>query len=69
MSEVVNELKNDLKMKEDDFEELKVAFERMEKENARLMEKLQKETEMREVLETKLNKMAINKEIIEIYAS
>jgi len=63
LEEVVDELKNDLRMKEVEFEELKLAFERLEKDNDRLREKYHKEKESRQVIEVKLQRKAINQEI------
>ena len=43
LEEVIDELKNDLGIKEMDFEELKVSYAKLEAENKRLREQYQKE--------------------------
>lgn len=63
--ELIDELKNDLKLKEQDFEELKESFAKLEAENRRLHAMYAKERDERLVIEGKLKKTAIHHELKE----
>jgi predicted nuclease with TOPRIM domain len=63
--ELIDELKNDLKLKEMEFDEMKAQFAKIEAENRRLREQYQKERNERMVIEGKLKKTAIHAELRE----
>jgi len=63
--EIIDELKNDLKIRDQEYEELKAAFTRLETENRRLREVFTKERDERLVIEGKLKKTAIHHELKE----
>ena len=63
--EIIDELKNDLKIRDQEYEELKAAFTRLEAENRRLREVYGKERDERLVIEGKLKKTAIHHELKE----
>lgn len=65
LEDVIDELKNDLRIKEVDYEELKDKFARLEEENKRLRQQFQKERDERLVIEGKLKKTAIHTELRE----
>lgn len=63
--ELIDELKNDLKVKEMEFDEMKAKFAKLEAENARLREEFLNERNSRLVIEGKLKKTAIHSELKE----
>ena len=63
--ELIDELKNDLKVKEMEFDEMKARFAKLEAENARLRGEFFKERDSRLVIEGKLKKTAIHSELKE----
>ena len=63
LEEVVDELKNDLQLIEDDYEQLKQSYAKLEAENKRLRELLDKERSDKQVIEVKLKKNAIHHEL------
>lgn len=63
--EIIDELKNDLKIRDQEYEELKQAFTRLEAENRRIREVYTKERDERLVIEGKLKKTAIHYELKE----
>jgi len=63
--ELIDELKNDLKIKEMECDEMKANFAKLEAENRRLRDLYQKERNERLVIEGKLKKTAIHKELVE----
>jgi hypothetical protein len=56
----VDDLKNDLRLKELDYEELRESFEKLQEENKRLRDLYKKERDEREIIEGKLKKTAIH---------
>ncbi len=65
VQELIDDLKNDLKIRDMEFEELKEKFKQMEIENRRLKDVYQKERNERLVIEGKLKKTAIHSELKE----
>eukprot|EP00347_Sterkiella_histriomuscorum_P003182 403365276 len=63
LEEVVDEMRNDLRIREQEFEELRDAFAKLELENKRLREQLQSEQKTRQITEVKLLKNAIHNEL------
>lgn len=63
--EIIDELKNDLKIRDQEYEELKLAFTRLEAENRRIREVCTKERDERLIIEGKLKKTAIHYELKE----
>lgn len=63
--ELIDELKNDLKLKEMEYDEMKAQFAKMEAENRRLREIYQTERNERMIIEGKLKKSAIHAELRE----
>ncbi len=63
--ELIDELKNDLKIKEMEYDEMKANFAKLEAENRRLRDLYQKEHDDRLVIEGKLKKTAIHSELLE----
>jgi hypothetical protein len=61
--ELIDELKNDLKLKEMDYDEIKVQFAKLEADNRRLREVYEKERNERMIIEGKLKKSAIHAEL------
>ena len=56
-------MRNDLRIREQDFEELRDKYAKLEAENKRLREALHRETADRQVIEVKLKKNAIHTEL------
>lgn len=63
LEDVVDELKNDLQLIEDDYEILKQSYAKLEAENKRLRELLDRERSDKQVIEVKLKKNAIHHEL------
>lgn len=61
--ELIDELKNDLKLKEMDYDEIKAQFAKLEADNRRLREVYEKERNERMIIEGKLKKSAIHAEL------
>lgn len=56
-------MKNDQRIREQEYEELRDAFAKLEIENKRLREAFKKESGERQVIEVKLKKNAIHTEL------
>ena len=65
VQEVLDELKNDLKIRDMEYEELKATMIKLEGENLRLRQLYDKERNERLVIEGKLKKTAIHSELRE----
>ena len=65
VQELIDELKNDLKMRDREFEELKASMTKMQAENAQLRKLYENERNQRLVVEGKLKKTAIHSELKE----
>ncbi|CDW84841.1 UNKNOWN [Stylonychia lemnae] len=63
LEEVIDEMRNDLRIREQEYEELREAFAKLELENKRLRDQVKKETSERQVIEVKLKKNAIHTEL------
>jgi hypothetical protein len=63
VQEVIDDLKNDLRIRDMEYEELKAAMSRLESDNARLRQQFEKERAERIVIEGKLMKTAIHNEL------
>lgn len=65
--ELIDELKNDLKLKEMEYDEIKAQFAKLEADNRRLREVYEKERNERMIIEGKLKKSAIHAELREAF--
>ena len=65
LEELIDDLKNDVTMKEMELESLRAAFTKMEMENKKLRKLYDKERADREVIEAKLKKTTILNELKE----
>ena len=65
VQEIIDELKNDLRIRDMEFEELKASMAKLQAENAQLRQQHEKERNQRLVIEGKLKKTAIHNELKE----
>jgi len=63
VQDLIDDLKNDLKIRDSEYEELKANFAKLEAENLRLRDLYEKERNERLVIEGKLKKTAIHNEL------
>jgi len=56
--EVVEDLKNDLRLRDQEYEKLRDRFERLQEQQKELTSKLVVEQNSKQVIESKLNKIA-----------
>jgi phage shock protein A len=67
--EIIDDLRNDLKVRDEEYEQVRNRLEKLEAQNTYLAEKLLEEKRTRQTIEAKLNKITFMKELDHNFAA